>query len=135
MGPTGGPVASGPTAGNRVEMLDDASTIARRIISLGNPRSDIGAMVMRSLVWRVGQRAGDGGTTAALIARKLYVDGMRLNTAGYNTVRMARGVEQGVKVAIEALRKLARPISGETDLAAVARTITKDGAPQPLLGR
>ncbi len=134
LGPNGGAVASGPTAGNRVEMLDDASTVVRRIISLGNPRTDIGAMVMRSLIWRVGQRVGDGGATAALIARSVYAEGMRLSTAGFNTVRMARGIEQGVKVAIATLRQHAHPIAGETDLAAVARTITKDEALSALIG-
>lgn len=134
LGPNGGPVASGPTAGNRVEMLDDAATIARRIISLGNPRTDIGAMVMRSLIWRVGERVGDGGATAAVIARRLFAEGMRLGTAGFNTVRMTRGVEKGVRVVTDALRDLSRPISGEGDLAAVARTITKDEALSAVLG-
>ncbi len=134
LGPNGGAVASGPTAGNRVEMLDDASTVVRRIISLGNPRKDIGAMVMRSLIWRVGQRVGDGGATAAVIARRLYAEGMRLSTAGFNTVRMARGIEAGVKIVSETLRKDARSIAGETDLAAVARTITKDEALSTLIG-
>lgn len=112
LGPNGGAVASGPTAGNRVELLDDASTIVRRIISLGHPRKDIGAMVMRSLIWRVGQRAGDGGATAAVIARAIYREGIRLSNAGFNSIRMARGIEQGVRVVHEALRKQARPIAG-----------------------
>jgi len=134
LGPNGGMVASGPTAGNRVELLDDASTIVRRIISLGHPRKDIGAMVMRSLIWRVGQRAGDGGATAAVIARAIYREGVRLSNAGFNTIRMARGIEQGVRVVQETLRTHARPISGETDLASVARTITKDDALSAILG-
>lgn len=134
LGPNGGTVASGPTAGNRVELLDDASTIVRRIISLGHPRKDIGAMVMRSLIWRVGQRAGDGGATAAVIARALYREGVRLSNAGFNSMRMTRGIEQGVKVVHEALRAQARPIAGETDLASVARTITKDDALSSVLG-
>jgi len=134
LGPNGGAVASGPTAGNRVELLDDASTIVRRIISLGHPRKDIGAMVMRSLIWRVGQRAGDGGATAAVIARAIYREGIRLSNAGFNSIRMARGIEQGVRVVHEALRKQARPIAGETDLASVARTITKDDSLSAVLG-
>ena len=134
LGPNGGTVASGPTAGNRVELLDDASTIVRRIISLGHPRKDIGAMVMRSLIWRVGQRAGDGGATAAVIARAIYREGIRLSNAGFNTIRMARGIEQGVKVVQETLRAQSRAIAGETDLAAVARTITKDDALSAMLG-
>lgn len=86
-------------------------------------------MVMRSLIWRVGQRAGDGGATAAVIARAIYREGIRLSNAGFNTIRMARGIEQGVKVVQETLRAQFRAIAGETDLAAVARTITKDLCP------
>lgn len=134
LGPNGGTVASEASSGNRVELLDDASTIVRRIISLGDPRTDVGAMVMRSLVWRVGQRAGDGGATAALIARRLFTEGARLSTAGFNTVRMARGIEQGVRIAAEALRTQSRTIGGETDLASVARTITKDDELSVIIG-
>ncbi len=133
LGPNGGTVASSSSS-SRVELLDDASTIVRRIISLGHPRKDIGAMVMRSLIWRVGQRAGDGGATAAVIARAIYQEGVRLSNAGFNSIRMARGIEQGVKIVHESLRQQARPIAGETDLASVARTITKDDSLSAILG-
>ncbi|MCB0162436.1 MAG: hypothetical protein KDD83_30065, partial [Caldilineaceae bacterium] len=126
LGPIGGHVASGPDAGKRVELLDDAATIVRRIISLGDAQRDIGAMVMRSLVWRVGQRAGDGGATAAVLARAIYCDGLRMSTAGINAARMTRGIEQGVRIALDALRDQSHAISGEDELAALARTITKD---------
>ena len=126
LGPTGGPVASGPDAGQRVEILDDAATIVRRIISLGLPQKDVGAMVMRNLIWRVGQRAGDGGATAAILARAIYRDGLRLTNAGHNQMRLIRGVEEGVRIATEALKAQARPVTGENELANVARTITKD---------
>jgi chaperonin GroEL len=134
LGPVGGHVASGPDAGQRVELIDDAATIVRRIISLGDAQKDVGAMVMRSLVWRVGQRAGDGGATAAVLARAIYCDGLRMSTAGVNSARLTRGIERGVRVAIEALRKQSRPISGEDDLAALARTITKDDQLSAVLG-
>ena len=134
LGPTGGPVASGPDAGSRVEILDDAATIVRRIISLGLPQKDVGAMVMRNLIWRVGQRAGDGGATAAVLARAIYKEGLRLSNAGLNQMRLSRGIEEGVRIATEALLAQARPVSGENELAAVARTITKDDALSAVLG-
>lgn len=134
LGPIGGHVASGPDAGKRVELLDDAATIVRRIISLGDAQKDIGAMVMRSLVWRVGQRAGDGGATAAVLARAIYCDGLRMSTSGVNAARMARGIEKGVGVALTALQEQSRAISGEDDLAALARTITKDDQLSAVLG-
>ncbi len=134
LGPIGGHVASGPDAGHRVELLDDAGTIVRRIISLGDAQKDVGAMMMRSLIWRVGQRAGDGGATAALLARAIYCDGLRLSTAGINPMRMVRGIEEGVKVAMAALQQQAKSVTSEDELAALARTITKDDALSAVLG-
>ncbi|MDQ3248351.1 MAG: hypothetical protein M3Q45_03995 [Chloroflexota bacterium] len=134
LGPNGGPVASGPDAGKRVEILDDAATIVRRIISLGRPQRDVGAMVMRNLIWRVGQRAGDGGATAAVLARAIYQEGLRLSNAGMNQMRLIRGVEEGVRIATDVLRNQAAPVTGENELAAVARTITKDKALSAVLG-
>jgi chaperonin GroEL len=134
LGPIGGHVASGPDAGQRVELIDDAATIVRRIISLGDARKDVGAMMMRSLVWRVGQRAGDGGATAAVLARAIFCDGLRMITAGLNAARLTRGIEKGVRVATDALRAQSRPITGEDDLAALARTITKDDQLSAVLG-
>lgn len=134
LGPNGGPVASGPDAGKRVEILDDAATIVRRIISLGRPQRDIGAMIMRNLIWRVGQRAGDGGATAAVLARAIYQEGLRLNNAGFNQMRLIRGIDEGVRIATEVLQAQARPVVGENELAAVARTITKDKALSAVLG-
>ena len=134
LGPTGGPVASGPDAGSRVEILDDAATIVRRIISLGLPQKDIGAMIMRNLIWRVGQRAGDGGATAAVLARAIYKEGLRLSNAGFNQMRLIRGIEEGVRIATETLLTQAKPVTGENELAAVARTITKDDAHPSVLG-
>lgn len=134
LGPIGGHVASGPDAGRRVELIDDAATIVRRIISLGDAQRDVGAMVMRSLVWRVGQRAGDGGATAAVLARALFCDGLRMSTAGVNAARMTRGIEQGLRIVLDALRQQSKPITGEDELAALARTITKDDQLSAVLG-
>jgi chaperonin GroEL len=134
LGPIGGHVASGPDAGSRVELIDDAATIVRRIISLGDAQKDVGAMVMRSLVWRVGQRAGDGGATAAVLARAIFCDGIRMTAGGINSARLVRGIEKGVKVALDALNAQAQPVTSEDELAALARTITKDDALSAILG-
>ena len=134
LGPIGGHVASGQDTGNRVELIDDAATIVRRIISLGSAQRDVGAMLMRSMIWRVGQRAGDGGATAAVLARAIYCDGIRMITAGVNATRLARGIEKGVRIASEALRAQTNAIVSEDELAALARTITKDDQLSAVLG-
>lgn len=134
LGPTGGHIASQRDAGMKVELLDDAATIVRRILSLGSPQNDIGAMIMRNLIWRVSQRAGDGGAMAAVLARAFFTEGMRLVAAGVNSVRLERGVERGVKIAIEALKEQARPVDNENLLSSVARTITKEDDLSSILG-
>lgn len=134
LGPIGGHVASGQETGSRVELIDDAATIVRRIISLGSAERDVGAMLMRSMVWRVGQRAGDGGATAAVLARAIYCDGMRMITSGVNATRLARGIEKGVRIATEALRAQTNSIVSEDELAALARAITKDDQLSAVLG-
>lgn len=134
LGPTGGHIASQRDSGMKVELLDDAATIVRRILSIGSAQHDIGAMVMRNLIWRVAQRAGDGGATAAVLARAFFNEGLRLVTAGVNPVRLERGVNRAVKQTLELLKQQARPATDEDTLAAVARTITKENNMAAMLG-
>jgi chaperonin GroEL len=134
LGPTGGHIASQRETGQKVELLDDAATIVRRILSLGSAQDDIGAMTMRSLIWRVSQRAGDGGATAAVIARAVFNEGLRLTTAGANPVRLERGVNRAVKVVVDTLYQMARPVQEEDTLSAVARTLTKEYDMSAIMG-
>ncbi len=134
LGPTGGHIASQRDSGMKVELLDDAATIVRRILSLGSPEEDIGAMIMRNLIWRVSQRVGDGGATAAVLARAFYNEGLRLVAAGVNSVRLERGVSRGVKIAIQALKDQSTPVDNEDVLSLVARTITKEDDLSAVLG-
>jgi len=134
LGPNGGHIASQRETGQKVELLNDAATIVRRILSLGSAQDDIGAMTMRNLIWRVSQRAGDGGATAAVIAREVFNEGLRLVTAGANPVRLERGVNRGVQIVVDTLHDQARPVTDEDMLAHVARTITKEDAMSAIMG-
>ena len=134
LGPTGGHIASERDTGQKVELLDNAATVTRRILSFGSPQEDIGAMVMRSLTWRVSQKAGDGSVTAAVIARALYIDGLRLMTAGVNTVRMEVGVKKAMRIVSDAVFAQAKPVTGEDLLSSVARTITREDELSVVLG-
>jgi len=134
LGPVGGLVANEMTSTRRLEMLADSATIVRRILSLGDQRRDIGAMLMRNLVWRVTQQAGDGGALAAVLARALYRAGLRLVAAGANPVQIAQGVEQAVSVVLEALQGQAQPVQTEDRLAAMALTIVQEKPLAAVLG-
>ncbi len=81
-------------------------------------------MVMRNLIWRVGQRVGDGGATAAVLARALFNEGLRQISSGANAMQLARGVRLGVDAAVAQLRQQSRPVSREDELASIAYNIT-----------
>ena len=134
LGPTGGNIVSQTDRSERYELLTDSAVALRRVISLGSPQLDIGAMTVRSMVWRVGQRAGDGGATTAVLMRALFNEGVRQIAAGANAMQLTRGMRQAADLVIDGLRAQARPIAGEDELAAVARTITQEAPLAAVLG-
>ncbi|MEM7534425.1 MAG: TCP-1/cpn60 chaperonin family protein [Chloroflexota bacterium] len=135
LGPTGGVVVNHqPSTSNKIEFLDDSATIVRRILSLGSPQHDVGAMVMRNLIWRVGQTVGDGGTVAAILARAIYNESRRMVAAGANSVRVTSGINKAVDVAIASLREQAKVVDSENDLVSVARTIIGEDALSAMVG-
>jgi chaperonin GroEL len=134
IGPIGGLVANQRDFQRKPELLDDSATTVRRILNLGDPNADVGAMLMRSMVWRVVQRAGDGGATAALITRAIYQEAVRMIAAGANAMRLAKGVNLGVEATIKSLQAQARSVSHENDLANVALTVIRDPSLAAVLG-
>ena len=134
LGPIGGLVANQRDFQRKPELLDDSATTMRRILNLGDPRADVGAMLMRSMVWRVVQRAGDGGATAALLSRALYQEAVRMMAAGANAMRLAKGVNLGVEAAIKSLQAQARSVAHENDLANIALTVIHDPSLAAVLG-
>ena len=134
LGPVGGLVAHQKHADTQPELLDDAATAVRRVMSLGDPRLDVGAMLMRNLVWRITQRVGDGGAMTAVLARALFRDALRLTTAGVNPMILAKGLRAGSQAVLSALANQAQPIQTEDELAAVALTVTSDRPLAQMLG-
>lgn len=134
LGPIGGVVANQRDFKRSAELLDDSATAVRRILNLGDPRADVGAMLMRSMVWRVVQRAGDGGATAAILSRALYRDALRVLSSGANAMQVAKGVNLAVDAAVQSLKEQARPVSHENDLAHVALTVIRDHELAAVLG-
>ncbi len=134
LGPVGGLVANQQHTDSQPELLDDAATAVRRVMSLGDPRLDVGAMLMRNLVWRITQRVGDGGAMTAVLARAIFRDALRLTTAGVNPMIMAKGLRAGAEAVGLALAAQAQPVRTEDDLAAVALTVTNDRPLAQMLG-
>jgi chaperonin GroEL len=120
--PTLGPLArtvaiAGQSPRSAPEILDNAATITRRTIQLGDPFADMGAMLVRHLAWTVFERVGDGAATAVTLAHALLHAAAIPVAAGADPQTLRRGIERGLAVALGAVRGQARPVDAAAELA------------------
>ena len=101
------------------EVCDDGVTIAKQI-KLPDAVENLGAQMLRQAAVRTGEAVGDGTTTATLLAHTLFAEGLRNVVAGAHAIDIKRGMDEGTKVAIEALRGLARPVATKLEKGQVA---------------
>lgn len=124
LGPTQGVVFHSDALKLALEPLTDAATIARRVTALPDRAQDVGAMLLRSLAWRVQQRVGDGCATTAVLAQAILEQGHRFVSAGANPARVQAGIRKATQRAVELLQEMSRPVTEQNDLNAVALTAT-----------
>lgn len=124
LGPTQGAVLIESSNKPAPELLTDAATIARRIVSLADQRRDVGAMLLRQLVWRTHQRVGDGTAVSATLAQAILKEATKMVAAGGNPMQVQRGVREAVAVARQALHNQAVMAHGVDQLTAVAQAVT-----------
>ena len=88
--PTLGPLPRASVARNleKFELLDDGGLIARRIVQLADRQQDVGAMLLRQVLWQVNQQVGDGTATTAVLYETVYNEGLRYIAAGANATRL-----------------------------------------------
>jgi chaperonin GroEL len=108
------------------EILDDGATIARRVIELPGRYENMGAMLCRQLSWRAGENAGDGTTTAAVVAQGLLDEATRYAAAGGNVMMLKRGIERAWQRADQALLAQAQRIETWEEVAKVAESAASD---------
>ena len=97
----------------------DGVTVAKEI-ELEDPFENMGAQLVREVASKTSDDAGDGTTTATLLAEIIYRDGLRSVTAGSNPMAIKRGVEKAVEVVVEELKKISKKVSDRSEIAAVA---------------
>ena len=135
LGPTARTVAIARLVGSGPpEILDSAATIARRTIQLADPFEDMGAMLVRDMVWQLFERVGDGTATAAVLAQALVRGSARCIAAGVSAASVRRGIERGLAVALAELRRRARAIEGPAEIANVAAGVVRDPALTEMIG-
>ena len=108
------------------KLFDDGGTIARHIIQLRDRNADVGAMLVRDLLWRLQQQVGDGTATAAVIMQRVYNEGVRYLTAGGNAMQLRSYLEQGMHLILDQLSDLSMPVGGEEQLAHIAESLSYD---------
>src|SRR5438105_10533248 len=96
----------------------DGGTVAKEI-ELENKFENMGAQMVKEVASKTSDKAGDGTTTATVLAQAIYNEGIKLVAAGHNPMEIKRGVDAGVLVVIAELKKLARECKTKKDIASV----------------
>ncbi len=89
----------------------DGVTVAKEI-ELKNPLENMGAQMVREVASKTSDIAGDGTTTATVLAQAIYREGSKNVAAGANPMELKRGIERAVEVVIESIKKLSKPVKG-----------------------
>src|SRR6201986_1976061 len=97
----------------------DGVTVAKEI-ELEDPYENMGAQLVREVASKTSDIAGDGTTTATVLAESIYREGLRNVTAGANPTSLQRGIMKGVEAITEELKKLSKKVSDRTEIAQVA---------------
>ena len=97
----------------------DGVTVAKEI-ELEDKHENMGAQMVKEVASKTADKAGDGTTTATVLAEAIYTEGLRNVTAGANPMDLKRGMEEAVKVVVEHLQKLSKKVETQQEIAQVA---------------
>ena len=99
-------------------IINDGVTIAKEI-ELEDPKENMGAQLIKEVATKTNDAAGDGTTTATLLAQALIREGMKNVTAGANPMVLRRGIQKAVDAAVKKLTSISKAVSGSEDIARV----------------
>jgi chaperonin GroEL len=124
LGPKGRNVVIDKSYGSP-QITKDGVTVAKEI-ELEDKHENMGAQMVKEVANKTADKAGDGTTTATLLAEAIYTEGLRNVTAGSNPMEIKRGIEKAVNVIVDELKKMSKPIKNSTEIEQVA-TISANG--------
>ncbi len=96
----------------------DGVTVAKEI-ELKDPFENMGAQLVREVASKTSDTAGDGTTTATVLAYSIYKEGMKHVVAGANPMELKRGIDKAVEAVVEELKKLSKPVQDKKEIAQV----------------
>ena len=124
LGPRGRNVLIEKTFGAPV-VTKDGVTVAKEI-ELEDRFENMGAQMVKEVASKTSDVAGDGTTTATILAQAIYREGIKLVAAGHDPMKLKRGIDQTVEVVTASIRKLSKQVKGRVEIAQVA-TVSANG--------
>jgi len=118
LGPKGRNVMIGKSFGVPA-VTKDGVTVAKEIV-LEDPFENMGAQMVHEVASRTANSAGDGTTTATVLAEAIYKQGIKNVAAGSNPVYIKRGIDKGVAAAVESIKLLSKPVKDMNDIRQIA---------------
>lgn len=109
------------------QITKDGVTVAKEI-ELEDPYENMGAQLCKEVASKTNDVAGDGTTTATVLAQAIVKEGLKNVAAGANPIFIKRGIDKAVSKAVEELKKLATPVEGKKDIAHVAAIAGNDAS-------
>jgi chaperonin GroEL len=106
----------------------DGVTVAKEI-ELADPIENMGAQMVKEVATKTSDLAGDGTTTATVLAQAIFREGLKNVTAGANPMAIKRGIDKAVTAIVEELKKISVPTSGKKEIAQVG-TISPTTTPR-----
>src|SRR5881398_1394463 len=117
LGPKGRNVVIDKKFGNPT-VTKDGVTVAKEI-ELEDPIENMGAQMVKEVATKTSDLAGDGTTTATVLAQAIFREGLKSVTAGSNPMSLKRGIERAVEIVVEELKKISVPTAGRKEIAQV----------------
>ena len=106
-------------------ITNDGVSIAREI-ELEDPYENMGAQLVKEVATKTNDVAGDGTTTATLLAQAIIREGLKNVTAGANPILIRSGIRKAVDLAVEEIKNISKPVAGKEDIARVAAISAAD---------
>jgi chaperonin GroEL len=117
LGPKGRNVVIDKAFGSPL-ITKDGVTVAKEI-ELENKFENMGAQMVKEVASKTNDEAGDGTTTATVLAQAIYREGAKLVSAGHNPMSIKRGIDKAVAIIIDELKAMAKPVKGSNEVAQV----------------
>jgi chaperonin GroEL len=124
LGPKGRNVVIDKSFGSPT-VTKDGVTVAKEV-ELADKFENMGAQMVKEVASKTSDKAGDGTTTATVLARAIYEEGLKLVAAGNNPMELKRGIDKAVESVVEELKRISTPTKGKKDIAQVG-TVSANG--------